>query len=313
MGWRDLLQTGDESIVAPWFRGRSLRLDSRAWTIEGKLPPEVGWHSFGVTGRKVRWTACADPVPEILGPVMVGYLVGDRLLPDAVRVDPDPVKLAAVAERVLLIEPGLERFVRVSAGRSHDEGPLVYRSLEMPLGPEESVLGAYLDEHPDLSGIASVPPALDAAFRLESWRRVETARRRAELERKRREEEERRAREARRQEIVERLGDAAGRRAMALVDFAEAARAALAVGGAQYLDHRNSPRKHEVIVTFRLDGTRFQCTCDSRTLAIIDAGICLTDHATGEKGDTYFTLESFPAVIRQAEREDKLVVWRHPT
>ena len=47
------------------------------------------------------------------------------------------------------------------------------------------------------------------------------------------------------------------------------------------------------------------------TLRIVDAGICLEDHATGEKGDTYFTLESPPGVVRQAIREGQLVVWRH--
>ena len=46
-------------------------------------------------------------------------------------------------------------------------------------------------------------------------------------------------------------------------------------------------------------------------MRIIDSGICLQDHNTGEKGDTYFTLESLPAVIRQADREGKLVVYRH--
>jgi hypothetical protein len=37
----------------------------------------------------------------------------------------------------------------------------------------------------------------------------------------------------------------------------------------------------------------------------------LTDHRTGEKGDTLFTLESLPAVVRQAIKEHKLVVYRH--
>jgi len=37
----------------------------------------------------------------------------------------------------------------------------------------------------------------------------------------------------------------------------------------------------------------------------------LTDHDTDERGDTYFTLESLPAVVREAEQRGKLVVFRH--
>jgi hypothetical protein len=66
-----------------------------------------------------------------------------------------------------------------------------------------------------------------------------------------------------------------------------------------------------VVVRFRLDHRAFECTCEERTLRIIDAGICLVDHATNEKGDTYFTLESLPGVIGEANREGKLVVFRH--
>jgi hypothetical protein len=108
----------------------------------------------------------------------------------------------------------------------------------MPLGPEDEVLKAFEDESASVDNIRGVPPALDAAFRMERWQRIEAARRRAELERQRREEEEKRQKEERRKQIAEKLGDGAGRREMAQVDFAEAAKAALAVGGAHYLDFR---------------------------------------------------------------------------
>lgn len=311
MTWRDLLQTNDETIVAPWIGGRSLRVGARSWNIEGELPPEVGWYAFRTAGRKARSTGPADAPTGVLRHLVRGYLVGDRLVPDDARVDPDPSKILRASERVVLIEPGLDRFARVAAGRAHEGGPLVYEGLQMPLGPEGDVLGAYLDEAPSLDHVRGVPPALDAAFRMESWRRDEAERRRAELERRRREEEEQRRREEQRRQIVERLGDGAGRRAMAHVDFTEAARAALAVGGATLLDHRRSVRRGEIVVRFRLDRRRFECTCDERTLRIIDAGICLVDHDTGEKGDARFTLESLPSVIREAERDHKLVVFRH--
>jgi hypothetical protein len=241
----------------------------------------------------------------------VGYLVGDRVVPDGVRCDPDPAKIVSFSEKVYLIEPGLDRFARVRAGRVFGEGPLVYHSLEFPIGPEVEVQEAFEDKKDSVAGIKGVTPGLDAAFRLETFQRLQAEARRAELERLRREEEERRAREEQRRRLVERLGDGAARRELAQVDFAEAARAALAVGGAELLDHRpNGRRRNEHVIRYRLDRQRFECVCDTN-LRIIDSGICLTDHYTNEKGDTYFTLESLPAVIRQAIREHKLVVYRH--
>ena len=310
MGWKDLLQK-DERLIAPWIGGKTLRDGPRAWTIEGRLPEEHGWCVFALEGRRAKLFGQIDPASESLLQSATGYLVGDRLIPDAVRVDPNPAKIVDYSERVWLIEPGLDRFVRVSAGRTHEDGPLVYKCQEMPLGPENEVLQAYLDQKLSVNDVQGVVPALDAAFRMETWQRAEAERRRLEAERRRREEEERLAKEERRQALIKQLGDGAGRREMARVDFAEAARAALAVGGAMFLDHRRAHRRNEVVVRFRLDRRRFECTCDANTLQIIDAGICLTDHDTEERGDTYFTLESLPAVIREADRLGKLVVFRH--
>jgi len=311
MGWKDLLQKAGETLVFPWIGGRTLRRESRMWTLDGPSPNEHGWCVFALEGRRAKLFGRTDPVPEALSRITQGYLVGDRLIPDGIWVNPDPAKIIDFSERVWLVEPGLDRFVRVSAGRTHEDGPLVYKSQEMPFGPENDVLSAYLDQKTSVEDVPGVSPALDAAFRMESWQRTEIERRRVEAERRRREEEERRAKEERRQQLIEQLGDGAGRREMARVDFAEAARAALAVGGAVFVDHRMSPQRHEMIVRYRLDGRRFECTCDSRTMQIIDAGVCLTDHDTGERGDTFFTLESLPAVIREAERLGVLHVFRH--
>ena len=311
MGWQDLLQTTGERVTTPWVGGRSLRTQDRLWAIEGRLPPEHGWFTFTVTGRKARLAGQAEPVHEIFRDVVRGYLVGDRLVPDNVEIKPSIASVAAASEPVHLIEPGLDRFVRIAAGRTFEGGPLVYLSQEFPLGPEDDVLQAFLDQSTSVQGISGVVPALDAAFRIETWRRVEAEKRRLEEEKRRREEEARLAREERRRAIVERLGDGQGRREMAVVDFAEAARAALAVGGAQYLDHKASPRKGEMVVRFRIEGRRFECTCMQATLRIIEASICLVDHATDERGDDRLTLESLPTVIREAQDLGKLVIFRH--
>lgn len=318
MGWRDhLTGSGEERMVLPWVGGKSLRLGPRAWTIKSGLPPEHGWYEFTMNGRTARWTGAPEPqpVPEgILKYVVRGYLVGDRLVRDETRVDPDPKKIAEISEPVRFIEPGLDRFVRITAGRICEDGPLLYDGLDMPSGVEESVLTAFLDEKSSVDDIPGVTPALDAAFRMEVWQRAEAKRRREELEKRLREEAERRAIEERRKKLVEELGDAQGRREMAAIDFEQAARAALAVGGATFLDSRAVNRRgqnQEMVVKFRFLNRRFECTCDARTLRIIDSGICLIDHDTGEKGDTRFTLESLPSVIKEAHDDGKLVVFRH--
>jgi hypothetical protein len=274
-------------------------------------PCECGWYSFKLKGRSVTGFEPAEPERDTLIGCVRGYLIGDRLAADDCRIDPDPMEIAKGTSRVYLLDEGLDRFARVLAGSIYKDGPLVFVSLDMPLGPEEAVLQAFLDRQTSVSEIKGVTPALDAAFRMECWQREQAERRRRELERLAREEQERLEREARRRELVEKLGDGAGRRAMAAVDFETAARAALAVGGAELLDVRRNVNRGEQIVRYRLDGHRFECVCDEKTLRVVDAGICLTDERSGFKGDTLFTLESICAVVREAERLGVLVVFRH--
>jgi hypothetical protein len=307
--WSDLLQKKDERIVLPWLGGRKIRSGQRVWELH-VMPPEFGWYEFVLAGRHADVLAEADPVADVFGERVRGYLVGDRIVPDGVNVDPNPTRIVEQSEPVRLLDEGLTRFVRVEAGRTFEGGPLVFVQEDMPLGPELEVTAAYQDQKESLDDVPGVSPALDAAFRMEVFHRKEAQRRREELERQRQEDEKRRALEARRKQILEDLGDGQERRAMAKVDFEAAARASLAVGGAQYLDHR-AVRRGEMAVTFRFKARRFECTCDKDTLRIIDSGICLQDHDTGEKGDRYFTLESLPGVIQEADRDGKLVVYRH--
>jgi hypothetical protein len=53
VGWKDLLQKGDETLVAAWFGGREVRTHSRTFTVEGRLPAEFGWHPFSVNGSRL--------------------------------------------------------------------------------------------------------------------------------------------------------------------------------------------------------------------------------------------------------------------
>jgi hypothetical protein len=310
MGWQEMLQRGDESIVAPWIGEQRLRVGPRAWDVE-QPPRYVGWFEFKLEGRTARSVGSHDPEPDRLGHRVRGYLVGDRIVVDGVRVDPDPATIVQFSECVHLIERGLDRFARVVAGRVSEDGPLVYVGPDMPLGPEDAVMRAYLRGLPSVATIKDVTPALDAAFRMESWQRAESIRLRAELEKRLREEAERRRLEEQRAAIAKKLGDGAGRREMARVDFATAAKAALAIGGAEYLDHVPCARRGEMVVRFRLDRRSFECVCHAETLSITEAGICLNDYRTGTRGDELFTLESLPGVIRQAIRQGVLHVFRH--
>jgi len=311
MSWRDLVEVEEQDITAPWTGGRSLRYHSRTYVISGRLPSEHGWYRFKVRHKEAKFPEAAEPNHDGLTDVSTGFLVGDRFIPEQARsCDLDYGLIARQYKKVHLIEAGLDLFSRVEVGKVTPFGNLIYKGITFPLGPEEEVLSAFLDQVNSINNIKGVTPALEAAFEAECTQRRETEQRRIELERLRIEEEARLAQEQRRAEMAESLGDGAGRRQMATVDFQEAARAALAIGGAELLDVRDGRRVAEKVVRYRLEGRRFECVCDLQ-MRIIDAGVCLTDESTGEKGDTFFTLESLPGVIKQAIREGVLVVFRH--
>ncbi len=299
MSWRTLLAEPDQVVVAPWFGGPIVLWGTRRSQLRGPRPPDHGWHRFSVSGgRRATWVGAAPADPEGFfagAPLVRGYLVGDRLLRDGVDYVPDPAAIVGQSEPVFLLEPGLERFARIAAAR-HD-GSLVYVRQEFPLGPEPLVTEAWLDRRTSVDHVAGVSPALDLAFRFATWQRDEVARRR-------RLAEEARVAEQVRREVVGTLGDGASRRALARHDFEAAARAALAVGGAELLDWRPAHGSGERVVRFRHLGRRFECVCDG-ALRIVDAGVCLAGN------DELFTLESLPGVIRQADDVDVLHIFRH--
>jgi hypothetical protein len=256
---------------------------ARTATLVGTAEPVAGWEE----GREQ----------------LRGYLVGNRLVPDGAHVVPDPARLVEQTVPVHLAERGLDRFSRALVARDPG-GPWIWIRTEFPLGPEPEVDLAFAERRPDLAGIAHVPPALDLAFRFCVDERDHAQRRREEAARRRAEEEARRAAERA-------LGTGEGRRELAGRDFEAAARAALRISGAELLDVRPAHGRDEEVVRFRFRGMRFECVADRRTLRIVDAGICLNDYETGEKGDRLFTLESLPGVIAEAIDNQVLVVFRH--
>lgn len=307
MLWNQLLSEA-ETAVLPWTGGRVIHDRRRSWKVAGPLPPEHGWHRFAISGsRRASWVEPAEPVFDFdLGrEVLRGYLVEDRLIPDGAAVHDEVREVFAQGHQVWLPEPGLDRFARALVAR-HRNGKLIYLRQEFPLGPEGEVLEAFQDRRETLDHIAGVTPALHLAFLWHRWRRHQAEEERRRLERLARHEAEHRARLERRQRYQAALNQG-GRRA----DFEQAARDALSVAGAELLDHRKARSKTEAIVQFRFRNRRFECVVHRETLRIIDSGICLENHATGERGDRRFTLESLPVVIDEALRTGHLVIFRH--
>ena len=318
MGWEDLLASDEDLRVLPWTGGRKVADRGRVWKIRGPLPPEYGWYEFEVSGGR-RATARGAAEPDLdrfeRGHRLTrGYLVGNRLIPDDVRVDPDPSRLVQQTVPVFLVEPGLERFCRALTARSN-LGDQIYLRQEFPEGPELEVLEAYQDRAESVAQVAEVTPALDLVFRWISYQRwlaeERQLQRELEQERLREQEEQARATEERERRAREQIGTGLGRRLLAVSDFEAAATAALAISGASLLDCRASRIRGEMVVQYRFRRQRLECVVDRYTLQVVDAGICLEDHETGEKGDRHLTLESLPPVVGQAIDENRLVVWRH--
>lgn len=302
MSWQDYLQD-EETITLPWISGRVIVSPTRRWSCQGRLPASPGWYRWTInSGRKTRLASMepSESCPEILQQIQMGTIVGDSLFSDS-----DPFR----PQRVYLLEEGLEPFTRISAGRVAEGQPLIFRSLEIPVGVEHEVFMAYEDRAENLNAIKGVTPSLAQAFRLENQRRIQIEAQRRAVEEQRRQEELRRQREEEAARLREKIGTCEIRRIVADVDFEAAARSAIEAGGAVFLGARKS-YGNECIVRYKVGDERLECVCDRTTLNIIDAGVCLTDHDTGIRGDTLFSLETLPSVIREAIETDRLVVWR---
>jgi hypothetical protein len=313
MSWEDLLDDEGQQRALPWFGFHTVHGADRTWTVRGRRPPEHGWYLFETTGGrfcKLISETEPDPAYEEGQPILHGYVVGDRFIPDGARVDPDPDRLIEQTTQVFCVERGLGRFVRAAVVEDRVQ-QLIYMRQEWSVGPEAEVLAAYQDRRTSVNEIQGVTPALDLAFRWITCQRELAEARRAELERLRREEEAKRAEEERIKQAMKDAGTAVGRRVIAAHDFETAAREALLVSGAELLDVRDSFNRGEKVVQYRFRARRLECVVDQQLMRVVDAGVCLTDHNTGRKGDTLLTLESLPGVISEAMDLGKLVVWRH--
>lgn len=306
--------------IAPFLGSRALRLrDGRRLRLDGLKPAERGWYRFTVKGRVAQWTReeamdARDAVTQVAqGPgrapaVFVGHFVADRLLREQdMRVGLALEDYLSTAPRVHLVPEALGRLPRIEAlawGVSQGcAAELIFLDTTLPEGGEVEALRAFEDR--------SAPPKgtpMHLVVAVDLLTQVRTRTEAAEAQARALAEAE--AARARLAELAKVGGTAEGRRAMAQVDFRGAARAALGFGGAELLDTWPAPGAQGAhVVRWRHLGHRLECTVDMN-MRVLDAGICLTDHDTGESYDTLLTLESLPGVVREAEETGRLVVWR---
>lgn len=314
-----------ETLVLPWLEGGSVDAPTRR--LRCAAPPATpGWYRFEVQGRTATVVGPAEvPVltalPKLRGPLIrLGAAFG-------------LVARGAKAELLSLMpaeEPPL--FAPVVA-RTWPGGVTLFESVEFESGAEESARRA-LEEDAGLLGVPGVSAALRAAF---AYAVVDAASRRLQIPASRSElvprlrfviDEGRPAAEAllrdlereRLQVAEEMRAQAAQRAAVAHARAVEAERqrraeeppaaerveAALEAAGARLLRTRQLDEALLEVTFFFLD-ERFTTVVHQATLQVFDAGICLGHPPADEE----LTLESLPAVIREAVDEGLLVMTRH--
>jgi hypothetical protein len=309
-----------ESLVLPYFGGAFVDAPNRRLRAARKESLRPGWWRFEVSGRQATPSdEPAEPDLDALArlPGVRGHLLGDRL-----------VREGAIAEQVHFL-PADEpmRFSPIRA-RRWPTGPLVFESTEFETEAEEIARRAFEDGK-SLGGERAIPATLRAAFGYAIA--LDVARRRgvevspAELIGSVLELSEAQEGRALAEGLIERIvrareeHDRAAAERRRVAEAREAARhvpahteaeiearcdAALRSAGANLVDLRRLDGGLAE-VTYRFMGERFLTIVDRRSLQVIDAGICLAGH------DDLVTLESLPAVLRQAIREGRLVIARH--
>ncbi len=312
-----------DAVIAPWLGGASIDAPGRRLRL-GTRPERVGWYRFELKGRVAH--VAGPAAPEELGalPKVRGFLWRERLVGESARAEP----------LHLLPEEEAPRFSPVSARRWHG-GALLFEGLEFESEAEGAVREA-LARGASLSGLKAVPAPLRAAY---GYALLEQAARKlyvplaaaevrghvgrvaeggateaeavvraliAEREETERELRERRARLTAAHLRAE-VQAARELRVHDARDSEERAAGALDKAGATLESCRHAgPRQLEVVFAFM--GERFISLVDEHTLQVIDSGICLGHPPR----DELVTLDSLPAVIKEAIDTDALVILRAP-
>jgi hypothetical protein len=285
--WEGLLQPEGSEIVAPWLGGPHVWTRTRRWQIRER-PHVHGWYRFKIDRRVLVQPAPIDAVGDWFAgmPSYVALAVGSRAWLFAGQA-------GIVAD---LAFPAEALFSRVRVVRHADDRAYVVETLldEDADVHARAALVSGLDVLPHASGVT---PQHRAAFDLLVARRREV-------------QQAREVREAARQRAEALKADGPeARRQMTRTDVGAALAAALRVSGAALLGWRPDG-SGSLVVDYTVDAQPLQCVVARDTLAVLDAGICLQDHA-GYRGDRELSLEALPSVVREAQRTRRLVVFRH--
>jgi hypothetical protein len=312
MDYRRFLAAPVEEVY-PYFGGPFVVTGERRLRLIGDAEP--GYWRFEVTGRNARPLAAAEP-PDLSGlPAVRGYAVAAYL-----------VSAGGTAERLGLAPPDEPLPFTPIVARRWPTGELLFDAWDFESGVEDEVRHAY-DDRSTLAGVRGASAALRAAFGyavlLRTAREVGVPARPAEA----------RAHLA----ALADEGEQAARRILGLLDAQraaerEAARTAAVVAASptpewirardEALSRRASALNdrvadalyaaraglrglrrlagNQIEVRYDLDGEHFVSIVDIDTLQVVDAGICLSG------SDRELTLESLPAVIREAMRTGRL-------
>lgn len=308
-----------ERVVLAYFGGTRVRTKDREVRCEEGEP---GWLEFEIEGRVAKRVGPAEPsfagLPKVRGVLALEWLFRSGEAP----------------ERVMLVPPDEPpMFASCTCHRWHD-GTLVFGELDFEGEVEGTAREAFAERMP-VDWVKGAPAAMRAAF---AWAVVARAAREKKIPCSVREAWPRFA------EIAEHGEDAAralldeldelrhGKRVMVggvnvrvrqlaehaaraaenatLENATERAEAALHAAGAVAHGIRRIDAGRSLEVHFMFGGERFVTVCDALTLHVLDAGICLVDHAEGHRGDDDLTLDSLPSAIKEAMDRGVLVITR---
>jgi hypothetical protein len=315
--WRKLIAKR-ESVVMPYFGGSRVRSKDREVSL-AERPDKPGWYRFEIEGRKAKPMEPAEAslagLPKVRGCLAFESLFAAAAPPEYVMLMPED-------------EPPL--FGSCTAHRWYS-GELVFGEMDFEGEAEEIARSAFTERKGlDEKGI---PATLRAAF---AWATVRRASQEKRIPCSPREvwahaSEVASGGHVAAEALLDRLDELRrGKRivvagqpihiremvaratlpAPTMGNAAERADAVLAAAGAVLTGVRRIAHGEQIEVHFLFGGERFVSLVRALSFQVIDAGICLVDHYDGQRADEELTLDSLPAVIREAMDLGVLVITR---
>ena len=288
----------------PYIGGPRVDAPDRPLRLAGEVEP--GWWRFDVEGRNATAVEAAEPVDLSDRPAVRGHAAGGYLFSSGAEVE----------RFALPADPEPELLAPCTARRWHG-GALLFDCAEFEDEAEERVRRA-LDDGSGIDAIKGAAPSLRAAFAYALLAKAAAEREIWVLPRESTahvaaicadgpaatrpilDGMAARRREARLRIATERARPVTNKRRRIVHRLEDV----LEGSGSRLLRWRQRG-EHQLEVTFAFMGEHFTCLVASKTLRVIDAGICLSG------ADSRLTLDSLPSTIKEAIETHQLVVtWR---